>query len=67
MSVGERGRAATVENALSFCGQFGLSRHNALMTVNEVLEKTAKWREHFSDCGISEKEIHLLEPSFRRG
>jgi serine/threonine-protein kinase HipA len=66
MSVGERGREANIENALSLCGQFGLSRQNAQATANEMLRKTAKWRKHFSDCGVPEREISLLEPSFRQ-
>ncbi|OGV58504.1 MAG: hypothetical protein A2X45_17670 [Lentisphaerae bacterium GWF2_50_93] len=66
MSVGERGREATIDNALTLCGQFGLSRQNAQATINEMLKKTAKWRKHFSDCDVLEKEIKLLEPSFSR-
>lgn len=64
MSVGERGREATVENALSFCGQFGLTRRKAMATVNEMLVTVRNWRNLFAGFGISEREIRLLEPSF---
>lgn len=64
MSVGERGRAATLENALSLCGQFGLSRRNALSIINEMLEVIRNRRQHFADYGVAEREIASLSPSF---
>lgn len=67
MSVGERGREATIENALSHCGQFGLTRRNAQVTVKEMLSTMETWRNHFAKNGVSEKEISLLEPSFSKG
>jgi serine/threonine-protein kinase HipA len=67
MSVGERGREATIENALSLCGQFGLTRKNAQTTVNEMLSTLKTWRNHFAKNGVSKKEISLLEPSFCEG
>lgn len=67
MSVGERGREATLENALSLCGQFGFTRRNAQSTVNEMLSMLKTWRNHFAESGVSEKEISLLEPSFGQG
>ena len=67
MSVGERGREATIENALSLCGQFGLAGRNAQSTANEMLSTLKTWRKHFAECGVSEKEINLLEPSFSHG
>jgi serine/threonine-protein kinase HipA len=67
MSVGERGRVATLENALSLCGQFGLTSRNAQTTVNEMLSTLGTWRNHFEESGVSEKEISLLEPSFGKG
>lgn len=67
MSVGERGREATIENALSLCGQFGLTQKNGQATVNEMLGTLGSWQNRFAESGVSEKEISLLEPSFRQG
>jgi len=64
MSVGEQGREATLENALSRSARFGLSKGDAQAIVAQLLETTGNWREHYEDCGISGREWDLLAPSF---
>lgn len=66
MSVGEKGRKASLDNALSLCKQFGLSSRNASVIINEMLKKIRRWSLHFADSGIPKREIELLEPSFRQ-
>ena len=63
-SVGERGREATLENALSRSARFGLSDKNAQAIVAQLLEITGKWRTHYKECGISDYEADFLSPSF---
>ncbi len=64
MSVGEQGREATFENALSRSARFGLSMKGAQGIITQLLEITGNWREHCKDCGISAREVDLLAPSF---
>lgn len=64
MGIGERGREASIENALSRSARFGLSEVEARSIIEELLEKIRGWREHFTRCGVSDQDIRLLAPSF---
>jgi len=64
MSVGEHGKIATIENALSRAAKFGLPIDKAKTITEELVETCRKWRVHFKECGVSEKELDILEPSF---
>lgn len=66
MAVGESGREATLENAMSRPERFGLVKEDARMTIEHIFETVRTWREVFEDCGVSGREIDLLEPSFSR-
>jgi serine/threonine-protein kinase HipA len=64
MTVGDTGRDATPENALSQCGQFGLSQDAAKAIVDELHTVCSGWRDHYADHGLSPRDIDLLAPSF---
>ncbi|NOY75209.1 MAG: HipA domain-containing protein, partial [Kiritimatiellaeota bacterium] len=64
MRVGEYGRAATINNALTRCGRFGLSDAEAKEIIDEMIETTRHWKELFERDGLNDKTIKLLEPSF---
>ena len=64
MSVGDQGRDATLENALSRSARFGLSKGGAKAAVAQLLKTVSRWREHFEECGVSGREVDLLAPSF---
>ena len=64
MSVGERGRDATLENALSRSPRYGLSKEDALTIVQQLVEIVSGWREHFKECGVSRRHVEFLAPSF---
>ncbi len=64
MSIGEKGREATLENAYSRASRFGLLRNEAQDIIEQLLEKTRCWKDHFEECGISGNEIDKLSPSF---
>jgi serine/threonine-protein kinase HipA len=64
MSVGERGREASLENALSRAGQFGLTGVEARGIVDRIGTTVRGWREHFAAVGCPETELRALEPSF---
>lgn len=67
LSVGARGREASLENALSRAGRFGLSGEEAETVVDQLVETVRGWRGHFASVGCPEAEIRALEPSFTGG
>ena len=64
MTVGVFGKQATIKNALSSCEQFGLSKMHAKEIIDHVTAIVKEWKKVFSNCGVSDREIELLEPSF---
>ena len=66
MSVGARGREASLDNALSQARRFGLSGEEAGMVVEQLQETVRGWRDHFAAVGCPEVEIRALEPSLAR-
>ncbi len=66
MSIGEQGREATFENALSRSARFGLSREDARNIIESLIVTVQKWCKHFEECGLTGKEIDALTPSFDR-
>jgi serine/threonine-protein kinase HipA len=66
MTVGNHGREATFENALSRAARFGLSGKEAAKIVEKLVETVRGWRDHFSLMGCTEMEIQALAPSFSR-
>ncbi|MBU4316114.1 MAG: type II toxin-antitoxin system HipA family toxin [Proteobacteria bacterium] len=64
MSVGTHGREATLENALSRSGRFGLSEEEARLVIERMVQQVHEWQEHFLSMGCSNADIKALEPSF---
>jgi len=64
MSIGQSGRNATLKNAMSRAARFGLSNSEAETIIKELSEKIKKWRHHFEEYGVSNRDINLLAPSF---
>jgi len=59
LRVGEDQADSTLDNALSMCRQFGLSRDEAAAQVREVAVVVSQWQAHFSACGVSRRDIEL--------
>jgi len=66
MSVGARGREASLKNALSRARRFGLSGEEAGTVVEQLQETVRGWRDHFAAVGCPDIEIRALEPSLAR-
>ncbi|OGR07386.1 MAG: hypothetical protein A2511_07830 [Deltaproteobacteria bacterium RIFOXYD12_FULL_50_9] len=66
MSIGGQGREATIDNALSHAGRFGLSDKEARAVVGHLGAIVCTWRDHFERCGVSGHDFDLLAPSFAR-
>jgi hypothetical protein len=65
MSVGESGRDASIDNALSQAEQFGLSRKMAGDMVASMKAVCRKWAQVYRDSGLSAREIEILSPAMR--
>lgn len=65
INVGRFGRLASIENALSHCERFGLSREQAKRIVEEIVNRIrGQWRLIFRESGIDGDELHGLEGAF---
>lgn len=73
MDVGAFRRTATIANALSEAGRFGLKTQQAIDIVDAVESKiVGRWQIEFKNCGVSANEIDrlssatILSPAGRR-
>ena len=57
---GAYGRDSTLENAMSQCGAFGLLPTEAAAEVAAVIEVVNTWKEHFTQAGVTERDIASL-------
>lgn len=66
MSVGNYGREASLENALSMPERFGLTPEIARGIVKDMMNVVADWRNTFHECGVSERDIARFTTTFER-
>jgi serine/threonine-protein kinase HipA len=66
MRVGSAAADATLENALSECGQFGLKKSEAVAQVKRVCDTVAGWQAHFARLGVSAADIESLAAQIDR-
>lgn len=64
IGVGAFGTASTVENALSQCGRFFLTRNEANNIVEEVKTVASSWRRVFAEAGVSANDQYRLSACF---
>ena len=64
IGVGAFGTASTIENALSQCGRFFLTREEAQKIVAEVKAVASTWRSVFAASGVSENDMYRLAGCF---
>jgi serine/threonine-protein kinase HipA len=66
IGVGDQGRVATLDNALSQCEQFGLSKPDAAAIIISVVTAVRSWRESFEVLGVPARECDRVVSAFRR-
>lgn len=66
MALGERGREASLENALSMSPRFGLSREEAEKVVDEMRRCVSPWEEHYREHGLSAGDLEAIRGCFIR-
>ena len=57
---GVHGHDSTLENAMSQCDAFGLLPGQAAADVAAVIEVVNTWKEHFSQTGVTSRDIDSL-------
>ncbi len=57
---GKQGRDSTLDNAMSECDAFGLTRAEAAAEVVRVVEVVNTWKLHFAQMGVSPRDIENL-------
>ncbi len=60
MLVGQEGTVASLGNALSSAGAFGLRPAQARAIIQAVAVIVQDWQRHFRDCGVTPQDIALL-------
>jgi serine/threonine-protein kinase HipA len=66
MRVGEAEGDSTLENALSMCAQFGLTRQAAHAEARRVSRVVGQWRDHFERTGVTAGDLDLLAEQIDR-
>lgn len=67
LGVGAQGRLATLDNALSHAGQFGILPNRAKEIVNRIAGKVREWRTFFeSTMGLSTASCDKVASAFRK-
>ncbi len=65
LEVGERGRIANLDNAMSAKEMFSLSERDACALIGQVWKEVREWKVHFEAFGASPKIIEQAEAAFR--
>jgi serine/threonine-protein kinase HipA len=60
MTVGAMGREASIANALSGCGHFGLTDMEAKERIAAMCAQVLDWRAAFAACGVSGQEMEMF-------
>lgn len=65
LGVGLAGREATLPNALSQHGVFGLTKPQAVEIIDAVGSVVRQWKEYFEEAGVPGVEIDKVSMAFR--
>jgi serine/threonine-protein kinase HipA len=65
LAVGNQGRLATIDNALSSSGSFMLTEKKACEFIGEVWRVTRQWKTYFDEFNVSVAEMDKISPAFR--
>ena len=66
MSLGVKGREASIENALTLTARFGLTRDEAQNIIDDMCECTRKWEDHYRAHGVAPEDIDAIRACFQR-
>ena len=66
MRVGVDDADSTLDNAMSMCTLFALTKDEAALEVRGVIRAVAGWRKHFTGCGVSRRDIATMAEQIDR-
>jgi serine/threonine-protein kinase HipA len=64
MSLGDRGREATLGNALSQSARFALSRSEAERVIEEMKGSVGRWEEHYLSYAVTPADLEAIRACF---
>jgi serine/threonine-protein kinase HipA len=65
LSVGQHGRLASLDNALSAYARFGITRQDALEIIDRIWCVVREWKARFESYGVAGREIESIASAFR--
>ena len=65
LGVGNMGRAANLDNAMSACAQFSLADAEGREVISRIWQQVRQWRVAFEDFGLPATTIQQAAPAFR--
>jgi serine/threonine-protein kinase HipA len=64
--LGERGSKATIENAISKCGDYSLDSSTAMQIVESMVQTVRQeWKRENEKAGVPAEKIRLVEEAYR--
>ncbi len=66
LSVGQQGRLARLDNAMTGAGRFGLLPPAAAAIIDRVVRAVRSWRDTFEQSGVSQRDCDQVATAFRR-
>ncbi|MEC5407635.1 HipA domain-containing protein [Paraburkholderia sp. MPAMCS5] len=63
--LGDEGRLATLDNAVSRCDAFSLTENEAYMLIGSVWEVVEDWRSYFHASGVGEEDMEYAASAIR--
>ena len=65
LSVGERGRQASLDNAITLRAAFSLERPEAIAVIAQVVQCVANWRNFFETLHLKARLLDQISSAFR--
>ena len=65
LGIGAQGRLATLPNAISQHGVFGLTRPQALTIIERIAGVVREWKNIFEQAGVTGQDIDRISPAIR--
>ena len=65
LGVGMQGRLATIANAMTMYGRFGLTKASAQTIIDRIWNVVREWKTYFESYGVDGRQILLIAPAFR--
>jgi serine/threonine-protein kinase HipA len=65
LSVGERGRQASLDNAITLRAAFSLERTEAIAVIAQVVRGVTDWRDFFETLHLKPQLLDQISSAFR--